>query len=247
MIRTTLLLLLLLGACDPDKQIGENHLAGDAGGGDGGGGSCACGPESCDETNRVCGRSDCGFLCGVCQPGTWCFSGGACLPLADAVCEDAFGDEVAEPDRGWRVCPTNPNEHQWCECSGDATWTNCDPCIPALCSHVPELLTCGAPGCGAGEVCCIPSSDPDTRSCRTSCPPNNATRACDGPEDCGPGDACCGSDGARTASCVPSGSCPSLDQYCHSAADCPSAEPYCCPSALEDMRSCKGTSFAGCN
>ena len=78
-----LLLSVVLVACEPSKQIGENDpdasMQGD-GSSDGATDdamlTCACDASSCGA--RICGRSDCGYPCGECEPGEYCFVGNTC-------------------------------------------------------------------------------------------------------------------------------------------------------------------------
>ena len=258
-IRLSFAIVFVLIGCEPQKQIGENDpdaslLTAIDGAFDGSTASCACGPSSCGQ--RVCGRSECGFPCGECEPGEYCFSTGIaegqCSPGVGpgTPCVDAFGDRVWEGDEGFRACPTDANMQQRCTCTGGGAtaWASCTPTCVEICAQVPIALTCGAPGCGAGDVCCIPTGSTNTRTCTpTSCPQNNYTRACDGPEDCAPGGACCGGDNLWTATCVPAGStCGPLEQYCHTGADCGASKPHCCPGPVEDMRSCSATDAPTC-
>ncbi|MBA3464168.1 MAG: hypothetical protein H0T46_29705 [Deltaproteobacteria bacterium] len=252
--RLAIALVLCMFGCEPGRQVGANgpdaalsisiDAAPDASE------TCACGPASCG--TRICGRSDCGFPCGECEPGEFCFVGTECQAGVGpgTACVDAFGDRVWEGDRGFRACPTDPNTQQRCQCTGGGptAWASCDPACIEVCTQVAAGLTCGAPGCGTGEVCCIPTASTDTRSCSaTACAQNNYTRACDGPEDCMPGGTCCGGDNLWTATCVPPGSsCGPLEQYCHSGSDCGGTKPYCCPGPVEDMRSCSATNAPSC-
>lgn len=253
MTRFAFAITLVLAACEPTKQVGQNDPdASLLAGSDGSDGSLAC---SCDASScgsRICGRSDCGFPCGECEPGEYCFTGSQCLAGVGpgTPCIDAFGDRVWEGDRGFRACPTDATAQQQCTCTGAGpnAWASCDATCEEICTHVAAGITCGAPGCGAGEVCCIPTANINARSCSAaSCAPSNYTRACDGPEDCGTAEKCCGGDNLWTASCVPSTtSCTPLEQYCHTGADCDAAKPYCCPGPVEDMRSCSATSAPTC-
>jgi len=273
--RTAVLLAIAVCSCSHEEEIGENDpdattsLAADAAGDadtvptpdgatidaattDGSTTACACDASSCG--SRVCGRSDCGFPCGECAPADFCFAGGACLPLTGpgVPCIDAFGDRVWEADEGFRTCSTDPERQQRCTCNGNAPdgWESCHPCeAEPICAHVPVELTCGSPGCGAGDVCCIDSNNTDARACDTgSCPIDSYTRTCDGPEDCGGGVCCNGGGGDPwSTACGPSGSCDPVEELCHSAADCGGAAPFCCPSFIIDVRSCSTSDGPTCN
>jgi hypothetical protein len=157
---------------------------------------------------------------------------------------------VWEGGAGFRACPTNPALQQRCTCTGGGAdaWASCEAGCVEICAHAGSGITCGAPGCDPGEVCCIPTADTDARVCAAgSCPTNHYTRACDGPEDCGPTGTCCGGDLPWTATCMPTGaSCGVLEQYCHTGADCDAAKPYCCPGPIEDMRTCRASNAPAC-
>jgi hypothetical protein len=133
-----------------------------------------------------------------------------------------------------------------CTGGGPDAWASCGSICIEICAHASPGITCGVPGCGAGDVCCIPSNN--ERTCATgSCPVGSATRACDGPEDCANGGLCCGGAIPWTASCSQVAECGSVDQFCHTEADCPSAKPYCCPNPIvEDMRICSANDAPTC-
>lgn len=249
------LVAIALSACTPDEQIGVNDpdasMLDSAGGIDAAPDAAAC---SCDASScgtRICGRSDCGFPCGECEPDEFCFVGTQCQAGVGpgTPCVDAFGDRVWEGDRGFRACPTDPGDQQECTCTGGGAdaWASCDAACVDICAQTPAGITCGAPGCTVGsEVCCIPSAASDDRTCVTgTCPGSNYTRACDGPEDCA-GGICCGGDNLWTATCVTTGTCAPLEQFCHTGADCPGGSPFCCPALAIDVRTCSATQVAGC-
>src|SRR5687767_4172836 len=157
-----LLLSAVLVACEPQKQIGENDP--DASMQDGSDGAvdappltCACDASSCG--TRICGRSDCGYPCGECEPGEYCFTTGAGNSCNAGVgpgtpCVDAFGDRVWEGDKGFRACPSDATKQQRCTCTGGGAtaWASCDMTCVEICAHVTTGITCGAPACGAGDV-----------------------------------------------------------------------------------------------
>ncbi|MBA3500512.1 MAG: hypothetical protein H0T65_09075, partial [Deltaproteobacteria bacterium] len=143
----TWIIVLSLFACAPDKKIGENNTDASLSGNDAdGSATCACGPASCG--SRVCGRSDCGYPCGECEPGEFCFTTGAgngCSPGVGpgTPCVDAFGDRVWEGDRGFRACPSDPNTQQRCTCTGGGAdaWASCDAACVEICSQVAAGIT----------------------------------------------------------------------------------------------------------
>jgi hypothetical protein len=257
-----ILLVALIVACDPRKPIGENYGGPDAqvdgtGGSDSNGGSDASTTCSCDVTScgsRVCGRSDCGYPCGTCTPGTTCFLGVSCNGPAGGTCIDAFGDQVGEFDVGFRACPGDPTKQQRCQCSGNGpdAWTSCETTCIEICTttSTAPMIACGSSVCGAGQVCCIPNTNMGSDVCATgACPSGYATRACDGPEDCSTGSSCCGGDlvDPYTATCGPSGSCTGVQELCHTGADCPASKPYCCPALLvSDVGGCSETNSPDC-
>ena len=249
----SLLLAALLIACQPTEQIGHNdldasmQLTGD------GSMSCSCDATSCGD--RVCGRSECGFLCGTCGPGEMCLLGTGCpTVVGDPMsCTDAFGDDVGALDLGFRVCPTDPSKIQRCQCA-NSVWDSCDPACIDMCTSTPQpppnaSITCGASSCSGGDICCIPHDTPLTPSCAAGpCATNQYTRACDGPEDCAMGTTCCGGNtGFWTATCSVGSGCGANDQICHTSADCPGSKPHCCPGVLvPEISSCSASSTPDC-
>jgi hypothetical protein len=255
---TCLLLGALLFGCESKQPIGENDpdaslITGDGGDDDDGGAgadaapsTCACDASSCG--SRICGRSECGFPCGQCGPGSSCLLGTGCSGGSDNLCVDAFGENVGVLDLGFRACPGDPTKQQRCMCNGGGPddWSNCDTACIAICAQVTPGIACGAPGCTTGQVCCIPIVG-NMRTCGTTCDGLSFTRECDGPEDCTTGSSCCGnSDDDFTATCTAGATCGADSQFCHTTDDCPSSKPHCCPGPVDDMRRCSASTAPTC-
>jgi hypothetical protein len=86
----------------------------------------------------------------------------------------------------------------------------------------PAMINCGDERCPrATEVCCFTGFPSITTTCTAIGACTNLVATCDGPEDCDPGQVCCGdTEGAR---CTAPGDCSSFpaSQLCHDDDDCP--------------------------
>jgi hypothetical protein len=118
-----------------------------------------CEASSCG--TRICGRSECGYLCGVCGSGSWCFRGTACGAGTGPgePCIEPWGTLVHEGDQGFRSCPTGPGV-QRCTCGGggpDAC--TADPSAPCIvpCSGDATIALGDASVYGS----CMPVTPPD--------------------------------------------------------------------------------------
>src|SRR5262249_19270467 len=127
-----------------------------------------------------------------------------CVLLAATACHGSDGANEAPPDARKPTCtylPPDAGEFDGpgCGCAiGDAA------CLGCMGSSGP-CFSCGGPmGCGEGHF---------------------VVQACDGPEDCMPGQVCCG------VSCVDAAMC-SGEIACHKAADCPANQACCNGSFL---------------
>jgi hypothetical protein len=91
-------------------------------------------------------------------------------------------------------------------------------------------IACGATACAAQAQNCCSADVGQTGSCvpaNMSCPANNATFGCDGPEDCPPFmPQCCFT--GTVSSCQDTGACQSGVLLCHADKDCTSPA-HCCP------------------
>jgi hypothetical protein len=95
-------------------------------------------------------------------------------------------------------------------------------------------VSCGAVTCDPGaEICCASQLAHFCEAAGQFCP-GGAIIRCDGPEDCPPGDLCCG--GGSGTSCQLG--CGSAHRLCHTEADC-HAGTFCCPL--------QGSTFSACS
>jgi hypothetical protein len=100
---------------------------------------------------------------------------------------------------------------------------------------------CGNQTCSAGNVCCVGGPPGNMQlECKDKCDGNQATFACDGPEDCPGKDECCFS--RAGSSCDTS--CGFGEQVaCRSAQDCPSSGDQCCPTQYPNVSLCAAVCF----
>lgn len=76
--------------------------------------------------------------------------------------------------------------------------------------------SCGSASCTSGDVCCVGSG---AQTCAASCGSGTLSFACDGPSDCGSGQACCYTAGSGGGTeCVAGSSCGL--RACNGSADC---------------------------
>jgi hypothetical protein len=92
-------------------------------------------------------------------------------------------------------------------------------------------VMCGTDVCDATEECCITRGAGGmmiSQSCTAAGACMGAALACDGPEDCMTGEACCGSfiGGAAGAMCVDSAMC-ARGRFCHDTSDCTGMDTCC--------------------
>lgn len=95
-------------------------------------------------------------------------------------------------------------------------------------------VACGSAVCTPGtEMCCVAGSAPSMQCELVNAvgPKCDFSAVCDGPEDCGAGQSCCGPSGAKIATYCASGACPAGDTLCHTPSDCPGSGQLCCPSS----------------
>jgi hypothetical protein len=160
------------------------------------------------------------------------------------------GDDLALPDdlaTPWvdDLATTTPHDLT----RSDFTPTGSDSSVPDLLPPVfdlshpasdlatPHGVSCGNQTCsGATPACCY---DP-TATCvpaHQSC--NSGPFACDGPEDCAFGQACCFDRNNAFSTCSVPAACP-LSPLCHATADCPALSGFvaCCPIAGFAYKSC---------
>ncbi len=181
-----------------------------------------CEADSC--AAAVCGRSDCGYPCGVCPDGRFCALDGGCAEGAPPgeLCIDTWGEGVVEGASGYRTCDDDPAMVQRCMCSGGGpdAWFGCGDC-ESLAVAAPRGSRCADDAHCAGALPCHPSirlcgercdrgiPDPcpeDTRCgipgdvagvCLTQC------LVCGGVDACDPGFECVPAEGGTA--CVPNG------------------------------------------
>lgn len=93
-------------------------------------------------------------------------------------------------------------------------------------------IACGASICTSGAMCCVSGSAPVEQCVPTDGvgPKCDFSATCDGPEDCAPGESCCGPSGAKMQSYCAAGACPAGDTLCHTSTDCADAASACCPA-----------------
>lgn len=101
------------------------------------------------------------------------------------------------------------------------------------------IIVCGAARCDADkEICCVGATGAGTCS-KGACPATEATRRCDGPEDCDGERICCAQDalvGAYRTACVRPNECANAGgvPLCRSNADC-----------FDGYKGCATTDFSG--
>jgi hypothetical protein len=151
---------------------------------------------------------------------------------AEAVCDAQY------PACGCAEGPTTAADGNWAfGAEAFGAWCHDGDCFSFV--KVPGPPWAGIV-CGSGqgtcrpgdEVCCVTSS-PMGQAClkvATPCGDTNFAVACDGPEDCGPGGACCDPSGVSTGNfCATGGGCLALElTVCHVDADCGDGNA-CCP------------------
>jgi len=92
-------------------------------------------------------------------------------------------------------------------------------------------IMCGTAVCGAGETCCVTRGTGGmmiSEACTAPGACMGAALACDGPEDCMTGQACCGSvvGGSAGAMCTAAAMC-ARGRLCHVTADCGAGDTCC--------------------
>jgi hypothetical protein len=100
---------------------------------------------------------------------------------------------------------------------------------------------CGNQTCTGGNVCCVSIGGGGGMQleCKDNCGGNQATFACDGPEDC-PGEECCF---ARSGSTCDTSCGFGAQVACRSAQDCPGAGDKCCPTQYPNVSLCAPVCF----
>ncbi|MEM9068885.1 MAG: hypothetical protein AAGE52_10280 [Myxococcota bacterium] len=126
----------------------------------------------------------------------------------------------------------------------DASAAVCYDGDGALLPSIPPGPLCDGTLCTDGRRCC--TTEPETRGCRAAMDPCTdaiGIEACDGPEDCEAGEACCitdGGGGTFVSACMAEGSCPGTGgdlpwRACKDDSDCSGVT--CCPDASTSLAS----------
>lgn len=89
----------------------------------------ACPPPTCG--TKVCGRSDCGRVCGVCALPGGCLIGHCAAACPSTPCVDVDGHNICEGERGARSCAGGKEHIEICTCSGGGgnAWIACGACL----------------------------------------------------------------------------------------------------------------------
>jgi len=92
-------------------------------------------------------------------------------------------------------------------------------------------VMCGTETCTASQECCVTRGSAGMMISQTCTDPGmctGAALACDGPEDCAAGEACCGTFIGTTAGsmCVADSMC-TRGRFCHATTDCTGADMCC--------------------
>jgi hypothetical protein len=99
-------------------------------------------------------------------------------------------------------------------------------------------VKCGTGSCDPAGSCCVTNGN---SACETQC--NGTVVSCDGPEDCGSGEVCCGSSGSNgsyTGFACKNG-CSGVGDVivCHASQDCPTGTNCTVSAILTDYSVCK--------
>ncbi len=96
----------------------------------------------------------------------------------------------------------------------------------------PPGVTCGTETCVDPQICCVAVAGGTTsRACALPADCMGVAAACDGPEDCGSGEVCCGmrsagGGGSGSTACVDEAMC-GFGRLCHVTADCAGGDMCC--------------------
>jgi hypothetical protein len=92
-------------------------------------------------------------------------------------------------------------------------------------------VACGTDTCLAPDICCVTfAGGAAMMTCSAAADCMGVAAGCDGPEDCGSGEVCCGMRGAggggASTSCVPTADC-GFGRLCHADTDCAGMDMCC--------------------
>ncbi|MFH2008314.1 MAG: hypothetical protein ABI333_17145 [bacterium] len=193
---------------------------------------CACDTDAvCNLPDEIC--EDCDCVLGCHMPGTSI----ECPP--DAPCDPTTGrctfcmcasDSDCNP-------PETLCDEDSCQCYPGCTLVgcpgdqNCDPATGECRDREPDGVLCGWGVCGPPEVCCVSDEEPYEECTATDACAGDLAVVCDGPEDCGAGQACCRPSGAVSRTYCVSGACPAGGTLCRRDTDCAAGES-CEPDVL---------------